>query len=327
MAVWMLVVGGLMLLVVSYDVLSTTLVTTSAAGPLTGGIGHGVWAMSRRVARRPGSVIMQMTGPIVLVLTIVVWLTLLWGGWTLIFSAAPDAVISSADRQPADGWERLYFAGFTTFTLGVGDYIPNGPVWQVLTSVGVVSGLALTTMAITYLLPVVTAVTGRRTQANTIAGLGATPQDIAVAGWHRGSFEHLDLQLALLAPQILLTAERHLSYPILHFFHSAERNEDFRVQLFALDEAVTLLEAAVPEPAGPHPAALASVHHASSQLLQYVPLHTSGEVPAPLDLEPLRRAGIPTVDDATFAGRLDAARDHRRRLAAFAEESLWHQQM
>ena len=111
MAIWMLVVGGLRLLVVSYDVLSTTLVTTSAAGPLTGRIGQGVWALSRRMARRPDSVIMQLTGSSVLVLTIVVWLTLLWGGWTLIYSADPDAVLSSATRHPATG-ERLGTALF-----------------------------------------------------------------------------------------------------------------------------------------------------------------------------------------------------------------------
>ena len=52
-------------------------------------------------------------------------------------------------------------AGFTAFTLGVGDYIPNGQPWEVLTAIAVVSGLGLTTLAIIYLVPVVSAVTAR----------------------------------------------------------------------------------------------------------------------------------------------------------------------
>lgn len=84
-------------------------------------------------------------------LTLGTWLLLLWAGWTLVFSASPEAVLQDPEGVPADGWARAYFAGFSVFTLGVGDYVPNGPVWQLLTVVAVVSGLALTTMAITYL--------------------------------------------------------------------------------------------------------------------------------------------------------------------------------
>lgn len=299
--------------------------TTTAAGPVTARIETGIWLLARRVSHKPRSVVIQSIGPAVVVVTISVWLALLWGGWTLIFSADPDAVISSADRRAADGWARVYFAAFTAFTLGVGEYIPNGAPWQVLTSIGVISGLALTTMSITYLVPIVTAVTARRTQANTIAGIGATPQDIVLAGWRDGSLSYFDQQLPQLASAILLTTERHLSYPILHFFHSASRQEDFRVQVFVLDEAVTLLCTAVPESAGPHPAALSSVRHATSQLLDHLLLGSSpADEPTTMDLQSLRDAGIPIVDDATFEARLGATREHRRRLAAFAEQSLWH---
>lgn len=321
----MLVAGSIMLLIVAYDAFSTTLVTTTAAGPLTARIAKAMSALARRAATGPRSVLLQLAGPIVVLTTVGVWLLLLWGGWTLIFSASPDAVVSTGSRQTADGWARVYFAGFTTFTLGVGDYAPNGAVWQVLTSVAVISGLALTTMAITYLMPVVTAVTAQRMQANTIAGLGSTPQQIVLAGWWGGSFTYFDEHLPRLADGILLTAERHLSYPILHYFHSATREEDFRVQLFSLGEAMAILSAAVPASAGPHPTTLASVRHATEQLLQHVsPGSSPIQEPAAIDLEPLRDAGILTVDDATFEAGMDELVEYRRWLAAFAEESMWH---
>lgn len=320
----MLAVGVLLLAAVSYDVLSTTLSFGSAAGPITSRVGRAWWEVARRVARGPESPIMSSTGPVVIVLTIGVWLAMLWGGWTLVFSADPDAVLSSSTRTPAAGWSRLYYAGFTVFTLGVGDYIPNGRPWEVLTAVAVMSGLGLTTMAITYLVPVVSAVTARRVQANTIAGLGPTPQDIVI-GAHRGhGFDYLDHRLPSLADSLLETAERHLAYPVLHFFHSGNRHVDLRVQAVALDETISILQHGVDPASAPHPQTLESVRHAVSQLiLRATGEPADGPPPPPPDLSRLREAGISTVSDETFAERLAELEGHRRRLASFANESLW----
>lgn len=326
MSIWMVVLGGVMLAVVFYDVLSTTLVTTTAAGPVTARVAMGLWRLARRAARGPRSALMGLTGPMILLATVGLWLMLLWGGWTLIFAAGSEAVVSSTSGQAAGGWARIYFAAFTTFSLGIGDYVPNGAPWQILTSIAVISGLGLTTMAITYLVPVVTAVTAQRTQANLMAALGRTPQDIVIAGWRHRSFRFFDEQLPRLAEGITLTAERHLSYPVLHFYQTTEQDEDFRVQLFHLDEAVTILQHAIPDRWRPHPAALASVRHAAAEVLRHVPLGDPGECqPECPGLEALRDAAIPTIDDAAFAERLKVVEDHRRRLTAFAGESLWHQ--
>ncbi|WP_052666054.1 potassium channel family protein [Nitriliruptor alkaliphilus] len=325
MSVWMLPVGVLLLGTVTYDALSTTVVASSAGGPLTSRVARAVWSIVGRFAR-PGSVTMRLSGPVVVVLTVGTWLLLLWSGWALIFSSSPDAVVTFLDGEPADGWSRVYYAGFTIFTLGVGDVVPNGPPWQMLTGFAVASGLALTTLAITYFIPVVTAVTVRRAQANSIAGLGASPHEIVLRSWHEGSFRWVEAQLPRLAEQVLQTAERHLAYPILHYFHSASPRTDLAIQLHALDEAVTILEAGVTEPSRPHPQALAHFRHATTQLLDNLDLDlASARTPAAIDLAPLRDAGIPTVDDATFADQLDRLLEHRRRLSAFAAESVWYE--
>jgi hypothetical protein len=332
MAIWMLAAGGAILALVTYDALSTTLATGRSAGPITGRLGRAWWALARRAARGPRSPWVASSGPVVVVLTILVWLSLLWAGWSLIFSADPTAVISSATREPADGWSRIYFAGFTAFTLGVGDYIPSGDPWQILTSVSVISGLALTTTAISYLIPVITAVTERRTQASTIAGLGPTSQDIILGGWRQGSFSFIEQRLPRLSEGILLTAERHLSYPILHYFHSPERRSDLRVQLYALDEAVTILQHAIPDEHAPHPAILSSVRNAVCQLLDHVMSgHATTDpaargAPPPPAVDRLRDAGMPVVNEATFRERVQGIDAHRRRLAAFADESRWGRQ-
>lgn len=324
MDVWMLVVGPLLLAVVGYDAISTTLSTGAAAGPVTSRVGSGWWRTARRVASGPTSPLIAASGPIVVLLTVAVWLALLWGGWTLIFSADPDAIVSSTERTPAGGWSRVYYAAFSVFTLGVGDYLPNGQPWEVLTGFAVVTGLGLTTLAITYLVPVVSAVTARRVQANTIAGMGPSPQGIVIGAYRDGSFGFLDHRLPTLSDQLLQTAERHLSYPVLHYFHGSDRHVDLRVQLYALDEAVSILQHAVDPDHAPHPAVLDGVRHAVQQVIRRATHEPAdGDAPAPSDLTPLREAGIPVVDDATFADRLAGESQHRRRLLAFARESLW----
>lgn len=317
--------GGVVLATVAYDAISTTLSVGAAAGPLTSRLGAGWWRLARRVARRPSSPIVVSAGPVVVLLTIAVWLALLWGGWTLVFSADPNAIISSATRQPASGWSRVYFAGFTAFTLGVGDYIPNGQPWEVLTAVAVVSGLGLTTLAITYLVPVVSAVTARRVQANTVAGMGGTPQEIVIAGvGDDDPFPFFEHRLQALSDGILETAERHLSYPVLHYFHGAQRHVDLRTQAYLLDEAITLLQHGVTVEVRPHRAVLDGVRHAINQLVERAPGEPAdADTPEIPDLTPLRQADIPTVDDDTFERRVAELADHRRRLTHFANESLW----
>ncbi len=324
MTIPMLLAGVTLLAIVAYDVFSTTLNVGAGAGPLTSRLGAGWWHIARRLARRPDSPIIVTAGPVTVLLTIGLWLGLLWGGWTLVFAADPEAVVSSATRQPATGWSRVYFAGFTTFTLGVGDYIPNGQPWEVLTAVAVISGLVLTTLAITYLVPVVGAVTARRVQANTIAGMGATPQDIVLSGLRDGRFPFFDHRLQTLSDSLLETAERHLAYPVLHYFHGRQHHVDLRTRAYLLDEAVTLLRHGVAAEVRPHPAVLDGVRHAIAQLLLRATDDPGDEnAPALPRLDPLREAGIPVVDDDTFERSVADIADHRARLAHYADRSLW----
>jgi hypothetical protein len=323
-SVWMLLAGGALLALAVGDIVVTTISTATAGGPIATRLGRAGWRLAHLATRRPGSRLLASAGPIIMVTTIVVWLALLWAGWTLVFSADTSAVVDSMSREPADWSERAYFAGFTTFTLGTGDYVPVAAPWQLLSVVASISGLALATAAITYLVPVVTAATERDTQAAAIAGLGDGAHDIVRRAYHRGSTAFLEPILVGLVDSLLLTAERHLAYPILHYFHPRSPQVELRVQLPALDDALTLLEHGLDASVErPHPAALGGVRVAVAQLVERAPA-VAAPAPPPLDLAPLRAAGVPVVDDATFARRLAALGEHRGRVASFAAESKWH---
>lgn len=57
---------------------------------------------------------------------------------------------STATGNPAGTVERLYFTGYTVFTLGNGDFRPGAGTWQLATVAATGTGLVLITLAITY---------------------------------------------------------------------------------------------------------------------------------------------------------------------------------
>jgi hypothetical protein len=228
--------------------------------------------------------------------------------------------------SPADWSQRAYFAGFTMFTLGIGDFVPASAPWQLVTVVATISGLALTTAAITYLIPVVAAATDRSTQAASIAGLGATPHDIVLNAYHDGSVRFLEPVLLQLTPGLLLTAERHLAHPILHYFHPRSPQVELRIQLAALDDALVLVQYGLGrEVERPHPAAISGLRSAIGQLLDRADV-TAAATPLPLQLQPLRETGLPVADDATFAEHSGWLAEHRGRVSGYARQSKWQRQ-
>jgi hypothetical protein len=58
---------------------------------------------------------------------------------------------------------------FTLFTLGVGDYRPNGAFWQMLTALCAADGLLTITLSVTYFVPLVSAATRKRQIAASIS--------------------------------------------------------------------------------------------------------------------------------------------------------------
>lgn len=326
---WWALLGVVVLTTVVYDVTVTTISTTSAGGPVTSRIGRLYWRTAHRVARHATSPILSSAGPMILAITITVWLVLLWAGWTLVFAASPTAVVSVETGDLAGWWERAYFAGFTVFTLGIGDYVPAAPTWRVLTVVANASGLVLATAAITYLIPVVTAATERSALAASVAGLGDSAEQIVVEVHHGGPPTFLEPFLIQHTVRLLLTAERHLSYPILHYFHPRSPRVELRVQLRIMDDAITLIRHGLAdEVSRPHQAALDGAQRAADQLLSRAPAIVASDAspdPLPMSLHRLRAHGVPTVDDAAFARRLEDLQDRRRRLAEYAAESKWEQ--
>lgn len=98
-----------------------TVLSLQGGGPATGWVTRGVWAVCLRLPRPVLHPLMPGIGTTIVMLTLSLWIALLWLGWWVLFSADPSSVDESITKQPVGGWGRFYFTGFTVFTLGVGD--------------------------------------------------------------------------------------------------------------------------------------------------------------------------------------------------------------
>lgn len=168
------------------------------------------------------------------------WMTAMWAGWSLVFASSEHAVIDARTDEPAGTTARIYFAGYSLFTSGIGDKLPGGPAWEIATVLATAMGLGLVTLAITYLVPVVQAATARRAVAREVTRLGGTPESIVARCWRPPAVTVLADAAADLRPRVELLTEQHLTFPVLHYLHSVDVDTAFAPRMAALHESMVL---------------------------------------------------------------------------------------
>jgi hypothetical protein len=268
---------------------------------------------------------LSLFGPVILMLTVVVWIALLWAGWMILFAAGERSLLHAHNQIPADWSARFYFVGYMMFTAGNGDFSPNGDGWQVAGALTNASGMLVATLAITYLLSVVSAVVQKRAFASQVMGFERAETFVA-SGWNGRDFHSLDLPLSSLASALSVLSEQYLSYPILQYYHAARPDKSPILAITVLDDALTLLRFGIPEAQRPNPVVLNSARSAVASFLETMPssfIHAAPEAPPPPSLDRLREMQIPTVEDADFETALQQVTERRRKLLGLVRNDGW----
>ena len=316
MTVWLFVTGVLLLALTHYDALHTTV--ARGGGPLTQSVS---WLVRRLPIPHPGNV--------VLLTVIALWATLLWTGWALVFLSPDGGIVSASTGEPANASSRVYFAGYTLVTLGLGDFQPEGAVWQILTTLAALSGLFVLTLSISYVLPVLQAAVARRAAAAALWSLGETPEDVVRTLWDgEGISSAGSSHLTAIGPTLMLLAQQHIAYPLLHHYHGLRRREAFAPSLAAFDEALSILEHAlgVSVPAAAFKPARSGVAALLDRLDGQM-IEPADEAPPIPSLDALRRDGFPVCSDEAFREALaeETCASRRRLLLGLvrAEARTW----
>jgi hypothetical protein len=316
--------GVAMLFIAVSDLLWTTFL--EAGPPVTTRMCHWVVRRVLLLQRRHRRRVIAAAGLVAVLTTILTWGFLIWSGWTLVFSASPNAVVNSDTHLPADEWSRVYFVGSTVFTLGMGDYKPAGHPWQMLAALAAGSGFTMFGLALAYLMAVVPAATQKRQLAVCIWALGKSPDDIIIRAWNGADTTALGPHLVSLVPMLALMGESHLSYPILHYFHSTKRSASLASSVAALDEALTILECGLQKGCSLDLPSLGAAREAITEFLQTLKpalINPADDEPPVPSLKGLKEMGVPVVDDELFSQSLHGLKARRRLLLALVRNEGW----
>jgi hypothetical protein len=295
------------------DLLWTTLWVRGGAGPLTTHLMTWTWRPLRRVGEHVPR-LRTVTGPVVLVISILTWIALLWVGWTLVFAGAEDALVDTVAAGPIGWVERFYFVGYSMFTMGNGDFVLRDGPWQVATALMTASGMLFVTLIITYVLSVLDAVTQKRSFARNVSGLGADGVSLVERTWSGDGFEGVDLPLNSITTQLNELTANHKAYPVLHYFYTDERDAAAVVSVATLDDALAVWQGATPEEHRPTTPVLVNARSSVQSYTDTVRRFAgpSDDLPPEPDLDVLRAADIPTVSDEAFGAALDELDEQRR---------------
>lgn len=300
---------------VNVDVVWTAL-GTHGGGPVSGPFTMALWRIARRMFGRQGKHrLLSFAGSVILALQLVLWTLLLWAGWIIVFSARDGALVSSQTHAPADLPSRVFFCAYMLSTMGNGDFSPAGHGWQFVASVGTLGGLGTLTLAISFVLQVLSAVVQKRQMAAYVNDLGAVPREILRCSWTGVRFDSLADHLVQLTQLVPLYTEQHLAYPVLLYYHSEDERTSATLRMASMFELVLLLRHGVAEEARMPPMVIEPLYRALQGFAHTIRgewVDPADETPPPPSLSILRDLGIPAVSDAEFARAMaDAAEDRR----------------
>ena len=229
-----------------FDVTSTIL-APRGAGFIADRLSRSIWRFMLFIVGRDGrNKLLCSVGPFLLLFIILSWVVLLWTGNTLMVYSDPEALWSPAQNEFASGlMEKMYFVAYVLSSMGNGDYSPSTDGWLFFTGLMSYTGLMFITLSISFLIPVVEAITLKRQVGLRIHSLGKNPREILMR-YEANGYEELLAVLADLEPSILRLAQYHLAFPVIHYFHSVHLFECLPVKLVSLDETMSILMYRVP---------------------------------------------------------------------------------
>lgn len=239
--------GILIYFLTALDIVQTTL-SMQGGGWITSRYSHGLWTLFLKITGGNGrKKILSHAGYIMLVLIVLIWVFLLWLSFVLFLSSSEGSIINSTTRVSASLLEKIYYAGFTISTLGVGDYIASSNTWRILSAIYSFTGLILLTMSVTYFIPLLSAVIEQRKLGIRLSNLGNSPEEILINSWDGEDFSEFTEMVSDLSESLVHHSQNHRAYPVIHYFHNWKEKNAVILQLARLHEALYLLKYEISE--------------------------------------------------------------------------------
>jgi hypothetical protein len=300
------------------DIIWTTLWVNGRVGPLTGPVSRNLWQFIRYISNA-NSFWMSLTGPLILVITLLMWIGLLWVGWTLIFSADPTSISDTLHGGQINWVERFYFIGYSLFTLGNGNYAPKEGIWQIISVLVSGVGMLFLTFGVSYILNIINAVVQQRSFATDITGIANSPEELLENGWNGEDFSRLNRLFISISNNLSSLTQQHKAYPLLFYYHSIDTEEAMANGMAILDETITILRYGIDREIDVNPIFIRSIRASitsyikNAETVYNISMHEEG-LPHP-NLEKIEEMGVPMVDNEEYTMRVEELEERRRLLA------------
>jgi hypothetical protein len=241
--------GLSILALVVYDVYATILHARARSGPIGETLNRTLWRIARAIAFKLSRVhrhhLLNVIGPLLQPLLIVLFIALLALGFALIYyPRMPANFTVQGDAANSPFMAALYFSGTTLTTLGYGDIAPHTMGMRLTALLEAASGLALISLAITYLITVYSALERKRAVAISFYHQAEEGANVAAFITHHfvaGRFYSLETTLRMATRDLQELLESHVEHPVIHYFHPVEVYKSLpRVLFLALETCAVI---------------------------------------------------------------------------------------
>jgi hypothetical protein len=319
-------IGIVLLLITAIDLIKTAL-SVKGAGFLSKKLAKGIWSVLLFVSRKTGSrKVLELGGAIILVSIIFNWIAFIWFSSSLLFISDPDSLMNVETNTAPANVGKVFFTGYTLSALGLGDMEPTTPFWDILTAILSFAGIILISIAITYLIPVVTGEIEKRRLSVFITTLGSSVNEIMTNYWDGKDYKALEQPFFSLTSMIILHTQNHKAYSVLHFFHTSDKNEAFVLNLTNLDEVLSIILTHIPIENRPSMNIALGLRKAISGYLMTLPdmfIVPAKDEPPLFELAELERLGVPMINNELTNEVFDNLNTRRKLLLSLIRDDGW----
>lgn len=244
--------GALLMLLVLLDVFLTVLYARANTGIISPRLARLVWWLFRTLSKPFGGLrgtILSFCGPSILVMLVLVWsFALALGAGLIIHPKLGTSVRAESGETPTDFMTAVYAGGSSISIVGASNFSPHTGGFRLIYLFNSLVGMSVTSLTLTYLMQVYTALHRRNTLGLNVHLASAETGDAAelIAGLGPGGkFDAGYSNLSEAAKDMSQAKESHHFYPVLFYFRFREPYYSVsRFTLVSLD-TVTLIKSAL----------------------------------------------------------------------------------
>ena len=244
--------GVLVMGLVLADIFLTVLYARIGTGLIADRVAHLTWAIFRAAADAVGQkrgAILSFCGPVILIVYVLFWaLGLTHGAGLIIHPPLGVAVRTSSGETPADFMTALYAGGSSMAIVGASDFKPVTDSYRVLYLVNSLVGISATSLVLTYVMQVYSALRQRNAlglKLHVLTGESADAAEFLARLGPQGQFSSGYTHLADLAASLSEMKEAHHFYPVLFYFRFRQPFYSVSAQVFVALDTVSLIRSGI----------------------------------------------------------------------------------